>query len=161
MAVRCTFRGKVPLVTDTASMTSRSSPTKSLRILCVDDEPAIRSVVAAHLQRRGHEVEVAANGFSGWETIAASPTGFDVVITDCEMPKLGGLGLVELLCEARFPGRIVVFSSSLSPHHREKFLALGVDAIVEKGRPFEELLVEVEHSGHGATQRERAGGGAG
>jgi CheY-like chemotaxis protein len=143
-------------------MTS-GSPPKSLRILFADDEPAIRAVVAAHLRRRQHVVTLAADGMAAWEILSPDVTAFDVVITDFDMPNLGGAGLVQLLCEAKFPGRIVVFSSSLAPHDKEKFRAFGVDAIVEKGSSVGELLAEVEKPGERGADRwrgEQTGGGS-
>jgi CheY-like chemotaxis protein len=132
---------------------SSDLPTKSLRILCVDDEPAIRAVIAAHLRRRRHEPTLACDGLEAWGRVKPNVAAFDVVITDFDMPNLGGVGFVQLLREANFAGRIVVFSSSLAPHDKEKFRALGVDAIVEKGGTVGELLEQVEKTGgEGATR---------
>jgi signal transduction histidine kinase/ActR/RegA family two-component response regulator len=58
------------------------------RILVVDDEPGIRSLVTILLERDGHTVEAAEDGRRALARFAEAP--FDVVITDRAMPELNG-----------------------------------------------------------------------
>lgn len=62
------------------------------------------------------------------------------------MPVLSGTDLVGLLRQAGFSGRIVVYSSSLSPPERARYDLLGVNAIVEKSAVAAELIAAVEGS---------------
>lgn len=101
-------------------------------ILCVDDEPAMRSVIENILRRENWIVETAANGLEAWEKLNGNFDRYDVVMTDSRMPKLDGLSLVERLSQEKFPGRIVVFSSTLSADSIARFQAFGVAAILEK-----------------------------
>lgn len=110
------------------------------RILCVDDEPAIRDVVRSLLQREGHEVDVAPDGAEAWEKISKDPRDVVVVITDNNMPNLSGMELVARLRTTDFAGKIIMFSSSLTPDDRAKLEDYGVDAVVEKGSPVAELI---------------------
>src|SRR5690606_35171231 len=64
-------------------------PTRSLRILIVDDEPAIRSALSRYLTRRGHAVDVAAEGAAALRMIEADGA-YDIVLSDLRMPGLGG-----------------------------------------------------------------------
>jgi len=113
------------------------------RILLADDEPAIQFVVGAHLQRVGHVVDIAGNGLQAWQKVSAEPGAYDVVVTDFNMPQLGGMGLAQRLQDAGFAGKVIVYSSSLTPRDKEDFRALGVEAILEKGCSIDELLEEV------------------
>ncbi|MCB9587338.1 MAG: sigma-54-dependent Fis family transcriptional regulator [Polyangiaceae bacterium] len=67
-----------------------------LRVLVVDDEPAMREVLSARIGAWGHSVEVAA---SGAEALALV-TGFDphVVISDLVLPDTTGIELLPELC---------------------------------------------------------------
>ena len=71
-----------------------------LRILCIDDEQALRTLVVEMLAQEGHRVETAASGEEG---IAACATAlkagkpFDVVITDLGMPHLNGIAVTDEL----------------------------------------------------------------
>src|SRR5690349_15720 len=108
------------------------------RVLCVDDEPAMRQILALYLQRQGYEVETA-DGLAAWNLVAANPGRFDVVITDNQMPNMSGIALVEKLRASGYPGRIVFFSSTLPQQSAERLLRLQVDAVLEKGRPITDL----------------------
>jgi len=64
-----------------------------VRILVVDDEPAIRALVARIAQRAGFDVDVARDGA---EAIAKLDDGrFEVMILDLMMPNVDGYGVIE------------------------------------------------------------------
>ena len=65
------------------------------RILTVDDSPSIRLLVTATLQRSGHEMQQAASGIEALEL--AKKTGFQVIISDLNMPEMDGIALVKAL----------------------------------------------------------------
>lgn len=64
-------------------------------ILTVDDSASIRQMVAFTLRGAGYEVVEAADGEEGLTRAMAQPV--DLVLTDQNMPKLDGLGLVRAL----------------------------------------------------------------
>ena len=116
------------------------------RILCVDDEPVLREMLVLYLRRQGFEVETASDGLAAWQVISENPASFDVVITDNQMPQMTGLELVEKLRQSRFPGHIMFFSSTLTGQNVERLETLGVDAVVEKGRPISEFLAALHRT---------------
>ena len=65
---------------------------KSLEVLVVDDEPAIRQILAAHLGKSGCSVSQAANGTQALERLAKGD--IDVAISDIKMPDFTGIELV-------------------------------------------------------------------
>jgi PAS domain S-box-containing protein len=71
----------------------------SERILLVEDEPALRRATARILTDHGYEVSVARDGVEALELIDASSTGFDLVLSDYAMPRMGGAELAGLLKE--------------------------------------------------------------
>jgi CheY-like chemotaxis protein len=58
-------------------------------ILVVDDDPAVRTTIRLVLERAGHTVAMAADGFAGMEALAAG--GIDLLIVDLFMPGMDGL----------------------------------------------------------------------
>jgi two-component system alkaline phosphatase synthesis response regulator PhoP len=64
--------------------------TKSI-LLC-DDEIHILRALEFKFKRDGYEVRVAADGEEAWEKILQSKP--DVLVADCQMPRLDGLGLI-------------------------------------------------------------------
>jgi signal transduction histidine kinase/CheY-like chemotaxis protein len=68
-------------------------PPPPLRILCIDDEPALRTLVQEILENDGHEIEMADGGQAGIKAFEAAmqrKDPFDVVITDLGMPMVDG-----------------------------------------------------------------------
>ena len=61
---------------------------RRLRILLVEDEVAVRTVVTHQLSSEGHTVDSASNGREGLEKFMSG--WFDLVITDRAMPEMGG-----------------------------------------------------------------------
>jgi DNA-binding response OmpR family regulator len=63
------------------------------RILLCDDEIHIIRAAEFKLARAGFEVECVSDGQFGWEAIERKTP--DLLITDCQMPRLSGLELIE------------------------------------------------------------------
>ena len=66
-----------------------------MNILIVDDDAAIREISARILMNAGYEVNVAEDGEAAWEAVGL--TAFDLIITDQNMPRLSGTGLIARL----------------------------------------------------------------
>lgn len=65
------------------------------RILLIEDDEAIRTLLREYLAREGHEVTTASNGREGLEMFR--PGGFDLVITDLIMPEMEGIEVLQEL----------------------------------------------------------------
>jgi CheY-like chemotaxis protein len=75
-----------------------------LRILVVDDDAVNREAMRQLLQREGHEVVAVENGLEAAQHLdmavrAGGAKRFDAVITDLQMPRLGGRALYEQMME--------------------------------------------------------------
>jgi DNA-binding response OmpR family regulator len=67
----------------------------SHRILVCDDESHITLAVSMKLKRAGYVVQTAADGVAAWEIILRDTP--DLLLTDCQMPRLDGIGLCRLI----------------------------------------------------------------
>jgi CheY-like chemotaxis protein len=63
------------------------------RILLCDDEVAIIKAAEFKLARAGFDVECAFDGQAGWEAVQRHKP--DLIVTDCQMPRMGGLDLIK------------------------------------------------------------------
>jgi CheY-like chemotaxis protein len=72
--------------------------------------------------------------------IAAETDKFDLLITDMDMPLLDGFGLIAKARELGFRGKVIVFAGALSSNDRERFSALGVEAIIDKPANHRQLI---------------------
>lgn len=68
-------------------------PYKAARILVVDDESHVRSMIGATLERQGYEVQLASSGHEAMDILDRSP--FDLVLTDIVMQDGNGIALLE------------------------------------------------------------------
>jgi len=86
--------------------------TAAQRLLLVDDEPAIRDLVARILTHRGYLVVTAATGNEALRLLRSNTEPFDLLITDHSMPGISGL---ELASRARreSPAIRVLITSAL------------------------------------------------
>jgi CheY-like chemotaxis protein len=100
-----------------------------LRLLFVDDEPALREVASAVLAEQGYDVLTAEDGLDALRLLA-DPLP-DVVISDLTMPRMSGFELLEVVRE-RFP-RVPVIA--VSGEFAGNKLPAGVlaDAFLSKG----------------------------
>ena len=65
------------------------------RIVICDDEVHITRAVGMKLTKAGFQVEAASDGASALEIIKRQPP--DLLITDCQMPRMGGIELTRRL----------------------------------------------------------------
>jgi len=95
---------------------SAALPHGNETILVVEDEPNVRKLAVAVLQRLGYNVIEAANGEEAFH-IAQSNMGsrLDLVITDVVMPQMGGKDLA-LWIRAMYPETKVLFTSGYPNH---------------------------------------------
>ncbi|HEY0482407.1 MAG TPA: response regulator, partial [Kofleriaceae bacterium] len=138
--------GKVQLILDPAQLVRRAHPDAPVsvndprsapmmlagRALVVDDSRAIREAMTSMLGSEGWIVDVAEDGARALQM--ARQLRYDLVITDLEMPELGGFDLIaRLRKDERLKATpIVVITSRASPEHRRRARDLGVRALVAK-----------------------------
>lgn len=110
------------------------------RILVVDDEPMVREVVVAYLQREGFEVDEASTGATALKQIEASQP--DLVVLDVMLPELDGFSV---LTELRRTGDIpvILLTARTDEPDRVLGLELGADDYVVKPFSPRELVARV------------------
>ena len=105
-------------------------------ILVVDDEPAIRQIMAAVLQRLNLKVVTAADGRDGLARLAGQRDELRAVITDLHMPNMGGLEFVRQLRRMLPDVPVALTSGRLEKNEEDEFQALNVTVCLNK--PFAE-----------------------
>jgi two-component system NtrC family sensor kinase len=130
-----------------------AAPTRSLRILVVDDEDAIRRVSMRFLERLGHRVDAAAEGGEALRLLEQAD--YDVILSDLRMPGLGGEELFTRLREqGRGMERRLIFVTGDTASAQAARVTSEADVpVLVKPVPFEELVRAVE-SATGERKRE-------
>lgn len=118
-------------------------PARRAKVLVVDDEPQIRTLLKATLARAGYEVVEASNAR---EAISAKSIDKpDLVLLDLGLPDRDGLELVERLA-AEPRSAVLVISARDQTEQKVAALDLGADDYVTKPFDTEELLARVRAS---------------
>ena len=112
------------------------------KILVVEDEDAIREVVALNLRLAGYEVTEAASA----EALAVfSPSaGFDVAVLDIMLPGMNGFSLCETIRRDSASIGIIMLSAKTLETDKIKGLSIGADVYMTKPFSVSELLARVE-----------------
>jgi two-component system, cell cycle response regulator CpdR len=63
------------------------------RILIADDEESMRNLVARAIAMDGHDIVTAQDGAEALEILTANQGGFDLLLTDIQMPVMDGIAL--------------------------------------------------------------------
>ncbi len=111
-------------------------------ILLVEDSLVIRTQLTRILKGAGYHVTVANDGVEGWEKLQAGK--FDVVVSDVEMPRWGGLELTsEIRKHSDYQDLPVVLVTTLSQTaDRDRGLQAGANAYLTKGDFDQQLLLD-------------------
>lgn len=98
------------------------------RVLVCEDSSFFRAFLRSTLKDHGYEVFDAADGEEGWELLCKTPD-IHALVTDIEMPRLGGFDLTERIRkDPRFASIPVVALTSLADDESiRRGLAVGVD----------------------------------
>jgi len=123
-------------------------------VLYVDDDQPILLMVEAMLKRLGYRVTTVEHPREALQRVRDDPLGFDLVVTDFNMPELNGLQLAAELAGLR-PGLPVAISSGfLSDELRSAAIDHGVRALLQKEYTLEQLPQLVHHLLRGAQAPE-------
>jgi two-component system response regulator (stage 0 sporulation protein F) len=80
------------------------------KILVVDDEMGIRSLISELLESEGFEVRAAKDGQESLDEMERED--FDLVITDIQMPRLDGLAMLDAMKRAGRKEKIIIMTGS-------------------------------------------------
>ena len=114
------------------------------RILIIDDEPQIRSMLKLMLERGGYEVVEAPDGVEGIKIYRQNPA--DLIITDLIMPNKDGIGMIIDL-KKEFPDVKIIAMSGGGLNKPDGYLKgakkLGAACTLTKPIDREEMLAAV------------------
>jgi ActR/RegA family two-component response regulator len=85
----------VSCVTDSQTATPDAGSAGCAKLMIVDDDPAVRIIVAEFLQESGYQVIQAGSGAEALDLLAHTP-GLHMIISDIRMPDMSGIELADL-----------------------------------------------------------------
>ena len=127
-----------------------------MKILIVDDEPAIRLLVKKYANFEGYETDEAADGMEA--VIKCRQSAYDIVIMDVMMPELDGFSAVKEI-RKRSDVPVIMLSARGEEYDKIHGFELGIDDYVTKPFSGKELMMRIaavlSRSARSAAQPER------
>ncbi|MBT4174118.1 response regulator [archaeon] len=101
------------------------------KILVVDDDSGLRSASRRMLTARDYKVVEAEEGQQALDILAQG--GIDIVVTDIDMPGMGGIELIDKMQEAGYTTPVMILSGSAEadPEYSGRLVRFGKPLVSE------------------------------
>jgi DNA-binding response OmpR family regulator len=116
------------------------------KILYIEDELLMQSIVSKILLREGYDVDVANDGKDALQILIDNKYNYDLVITDIMMPYTNGFEIISKIRNYNSPKKvpIIVISSIGNEDAILEAFKLGADDFLKKPIMAGELLIRVK-----------------
>ncbi len=112
-----------------------------MRLLIVEDERALRSVLTERLKKEGYSVDTSSNGTDARHYLSAAP--YDLVLLDIMLPGVDGLTLLQELRAQGSDTPVLLLTARDTIEDRVRGLDAGADDYLIKPFSYEELLARI------------------
>lgn len=113
-----------------------------MRLLVIEDDEKIRSLVSTGLEQENFIVDVAPDGELGVQAMESQP--YDLVVLDLMLPKMSGLDVMKTMRERQWKVPVIILSAKRTLDDRLEGLRQGGDDYLVKPFSFQELLVRIQ-----------------
>ncbi|MBU1298626.1 MAG: response regulator [Bacteroidetes bacterium] len=112
------------------------------RILVVDDEDTLRTVLSQELKGEGYDVETALDGQIAIDTIKEKT--FDLVLLDIKMPNVDGFEVLKFIKENHKNLKVIMLTGFADLKNAIESKKLGAEDFVSKPYDLVDLLTTIE-----------------
>lgn len=112
------------------------------RILVVDDEDALRTVLSAELEGEGYRVSSAGDGEEAINTLRGQ--AFDLILLDIKMPKVDGFEVLKFVKEQNPATKVIMLTFFADLKNAIELKKLGAEDLVSKPYDLVDLLTTIE-----------------
>ncbi len=112
------------------------------KILVVDDEDALRTVLSGELESEGYQVDSAADGDEAIKTVQTKP--FDLVLLDIKMPKVDGFEVLKFIKQNYPKMKVIMLTGFADLKNAIESKKLGAEDFVSKPYDLVDLLTTIE-----------------
>ncbi|MBA3442498.1 MAG: sigma-54-dependent Fis family transcriptional regulator [Pyrinomonadaceae bacterium] len=120
------------------------SDTRSVKLLVVDDETPLRSVIQKELERLGYEVQSASDGEAALRLLEEGAV--DVLMTDIKMPRMDGMELLRRVRERLNPPEVIMLTGFATIETAIEAMKLGAYHYLTKPYRIAELDALVQQA---------------
>jgi DNA-binding response OmpR family regulator len=116
----------------------------SIRVLIVDDEEELASVIAERLQFRGMEAQTALEGRKALKIIEENPP--NIVLLDLMLPGLGGLEILKRIKQMNYNLPVILLTGYGSKETAKEGMSLGAFDYVMKPCDIDSLIAKIQEA---------------
>ncbi|WP_291177964.1 response regulator [Gimesia sp.] len=114
-------------------------------MLLTEDCPDQGRLYLGFLQMAGAEVTLECSGRSAVDVVRKTPTLFDVIIMDFQMPEIDDIESTRQICELGYEGPIIAMTAFGSDELKQSWFQAGCNEYLEIPLKKSELIVAVLH----------------
>jgi DNA-binding NtrC family response regulator len=112
------------------------------KILVVDDEDALRTVLSAELNSEGYDVVTAADGLEAVTELGKKK--FDLVLLDIKMPNMNGFEVLKVIKEKHAGTKVIMLTGFADLKNAIESKKLGAEDFVSKPYDLVDLLTTID-----------------
>jgi len=112
------------------------------KVLIVDDEQSILTLLAFNLEKEGYQVDTALDGLEGYKMALAHP--YDFIILDLMLPSMGGMDICKKLRQEKIEAPIMMLTAKDDELEKIIGLELGADDYMTKPFSPREVLARMK-----------------
>ena len=108
-------------------------PSKQMKIMLAEDNAINQKLIKTMLEKMGHSVVVAKNGIEAVNLHNALV--HDVILMDMQMPEMDGeeaTRVIRAMADTKSSVPIIALTADVMPEHRTRYLAAGIDDVIQK-----------------------------
>jgi DNA-binding response OmpR family regulator len=113
-----------------------------MKILIIEDDPSVRTLVKAVLKKQDYEVEIAETAQGGEEK--ALDNGYNMILLDLGLPDGDGFEVCKKIRDEEITTPVLILSAEQETDMKIKCLRVGADDYLTKPFNTEELLARIE-----------------
>ncbi len=112
------------------------------KVLVVDDEDALRTVLGSELVSEGYEVGTAADGDDAITEFQKKP--YDLVLLDIKMPRMNGFEVLRFIKDKNPKTKVIMLTGFADLKNAIESKKLGAEDFVSKPYDLVDLLTTIE-----------------
>jgi DNA-binding response OmpR family regulator len=112
-----------------------------MKLLVIEDEAKIASLLKKGLQEQGFTVDISGDGEDGFER--ATKTPYDAIVIDIMLPKRDGLSVLKMLRTRKSTAPVMIITARGDVNERVEGLNLGADDYMAKPFSMDEVVARI------------------
>ena len=132
--------GGKPALSEVDALDPNKAHAYAIALLARHDH-SMRQLIVRLLNTVGHHVDVAEDGLLAWD--ALQQRHYDLLVTDCAMPRVSGVELVKKVRAARMALPVILVSGLMPTEELERLPVLRLAATLAKPFTGDELIATV------------------